>query len=161
MAYSTVPDLLFGSVPTPPEPEKWIERADEEIDSYVGRLYVTPIAFPATTEARPGMLLIKRVSAQLATGRAIMALDAGSQEDSLHQYAAYLIKESCKVLKSIADGDVTLDGIQMASPDDTTSAPQVYNVDESSAVEDFFSNFQAPSLADGDRPYWMYPYRGG
>lgn len=157
MAYSSVADLMFGSVPLPPDPDRWITAADEEIDSGVGRLYLTPISFPSSTEARPAKLLIKRVSAMLATGRAIMAIDAGSQENSLHQYAMYLIREARSVITAISTGEISLDGVQVASPEDATSAPKVYNIDTSSAVEDFFGHFQAPAWPDTDRPYWTYP----
>jgi hypothetical protein len=160
VAYSTVQDLMFGSVPLPVDPERWITAADEEIDASIGRLYVTPISFPGSTEARPAKLLIKKTSAMLATGRAIMAIDAGSQENNLHQYAAYLVREACKTIAAIASGEITLDAVQMTNPEDTSSAPKIYNLDASSAVEDFFGNFQAPVFSDADRPYWSYPYRG-
>lgn len=163
MPYSTAQDLMFGSIPVPADVDKWITVADDEIDAGVGRLYVTPLTFPGDTVSRPGMLLIKRASAMLATGRAIMAIDSGSQEDNLHQYAAYLVKQGCKIIEDIVDGELTLPGVQLVNPESATTAPKIYNVDASSAVEDFFSNFQAPSVLDGEPivPYWYPNYRGG
>lgn len=162
MAYSSPEDLLFGSIPTVGQDlQKWIDRADEEIDAVIGTLYVTPISFPASSEARPGQLLIKKISSQLATGRAIMSMDAGSQENNLHQYGLYLIKEATSSLRCIQEGDVVLPGVQTISPEDLTSAPKVYNVDESSAVEDFFGNFHASNLTPQSVPYWVTPRRWG
>lgn len=154
MPYSTPDDLLFGAVPPPQNLDHWIQVADDEIDASIGRIYVTPVAFPVSTEARPAKLLIKKVSSMLATGRAIMAIDAGSEEGNVNQYANYLIKEACRIIEAVSSGDITLDGVQMLSPDDTTSAPKVYNVDTESLVESFYGNFQAPPWPETDRPYW-------
>lgn len=161
MAYSTSNDLLFGSVPPPSDVDKWIQLADDEIDASIGNTYLTPITFPASSDARPSKLLVKNASAMLATGRAIMAIDSGSEEDGVHQYGLYLIKEARKVIDAIACGETVLTGVQLTGSDaDITSAPKVYNTDASSAVEGFFSNFQTPSFTDFDRPYWMYQDRG-
>jgi hypothetical protein len=162
VAYSEVGDLLFGSVPTVGQDlAAWVDRADEEIDAAIGNIYVTPVSFPSTTEARPGKLLVKKISSQLATGRAIMSMDAGSEESTLHQYGLYLIKEANASLKCIKDGDVILPGVQMISPDDLTSAPKVYNVDSSSAVEDFFGQFNTANRGPQGVPYWINADRWG
>lgn len=162
MAYSTTADLLFGGIPTVGQDlQKWIDRADEEIDAAIGTLYVTPLTFPASSEVRPGQLLIKKISSQLATGRAIMSMDAGSQENNLHQYGLFLLKEASAALKCIKEGEVILPGVQTISPEDLTSAPKVYNVDTSSAVEDFFGNFNAANSSPGNPPYWVTPRRWG
>lgn len=162
MAYSQVGDLLFGAIPTQGQDlEQWITRADEEIDAAIGNLYVTPISFPASSEARPGQLLVKKISSQIATGRAIMAMDAGSQENNLHQYGLFLLKEATSSLKCIQEGEVVLPGVQMISTEDLTSAPKVYNVDESSAVEDFFGNFNTANLGPESVPYWSTRPRWG
>lgn len=162
MAYSEVTDLMFGGIPTSGQDlASWITKADEEIDAEIGMLYVTPISFPGSTEARPGKLLIKKISSQLATGRAVMSMDAGSEDTNLHQYGLYLIREAMEALKCIKNGDVVLPGVQMISPDDLTSAPRVYNVDPSSAVEDFFGNFSGPGLNGSNVPYWTGLQRRG
>lgn len=162
MAYSEPSDLLFGSVPTVGQDlTAWIARADDEIDAEIGTLYVTPISFPSSSEARPGKLLIKKISSQLATGRAIMSMDAGSEENTLHQYGLYLIKEANAALRCIKSGEVVLPGVQMVSTEDLTSAPKVYNVDQSSAVEDFFSNFSGPNVNGQSVPYWSTINRWG
>lgn len=162
MAYSEVGDLVFGAIPTAQQDlTSWITRADEEIDAEIGTIYVTPLSFPMSTEARPGKLLIKKISYQLATGRAIMSMDAGSEENNIHQYGFYLIKEALAALKCIKDGDVILPGVQILNPEDATSAPQVYNVDSSSAVEDFFGTFNSPGLNGENVPYWTGLRRWG
>ena len=153
--YASVADLMFGSVPVPATIDTWLQAADDEIDSKIGHIYITPVSFPATSEARPGMLRLKRIAAMLTTGRAIMSIDAGSEEDAVHQYAMYLLREAQDGISELASGDVALPGVQLLSPASTTSAPQISNVDATSAVEDFYGNFVAPDVYQED-PYWSY-----
>jgi hypothetical protein len=45
MAYSSVEDLLIGKIPLPVgvDPQKYVDDATDEVDSYIGFTYVTPV----------------------------------------------------------------------------------------------------------------------
>lgn len=90
-----------------------------------------------------------------------MSLDAGSEENNVHQYGLYLIREAMASLKCIKNGDIVLPGVQLINPEDVSSAPIVDNVDSSSAVEEFFGNFRQPGMSGDVVPYWSGLRRWG
>lgn len=157
MAYSTVEDLLLGNIPLSQSfsREKFITDAADEIDSWLGPLYVTPFNMAESSPIkRHSRLLIKRISNFLATGRMILALDAGGEDTNLHSYGARLVKEAQEALQQLKDGQIHLDGAP--TPDGSLSAdsgPTIKNADKASAVDAFYARVMAP---DGAFPL---PYR--
>lgn len=148
--YSSTEDLLTGNIPVPSylDPMKFVQDAADEIDSYIGFVYQTPIDVGMTSNlSRPARLLLKRINNYLATGRLLQAAAAAQQDDNTHAYATRLITEALSALQGIAGGSVVLDGAPLvdgsedASP---VSRPVVNNEDEYSQVEAFYNRVTNP-----------------
>jgi hypothetical protein len=158
--YCITSDLMLGNIPIPTDAQKYVDLAAEEIDSKIGFKYATPVVVGSSPEERPTTLLLKKINAWLASGRLIMAKDAGGEDDQLHQYGFYLVNEAMAALNAIVDGSVVLPGATPATPDDNlSSAPIISNVDASSAVEDFACVFGSPAQQVLAQP--RYPYATG
>lgn len=148
--YSTIDEMLLGSVPPPLATvrQKFVDDAANEIDSMIGFIYKTPINMSEAednTVVRPARLLIRRVANHLATGRLIMAVAASSEDESTHAYANRLIRDALNVLNQIARGDLKLDGAELL-PDESgrVTGPQITNLDPHSHVEDFYDRLAKP-----------------
>lgn len=148
--YSTIEELLLGTVPPPPasERQKFVNDAGNEIDSILGFIYATPIDVSEDgTTVRPARLLLQRISNHLATGRLIMAVAASSEDEGTHAYANRLIRDALTALNQIARGDVVLDGAELLpSEDGRITGPQIANVDPHSHVEDFYDRIARPGI---------------
>lgn len=157
MAYCNTTDLLTGNIPTPAalDTQKIVNDAADEIDSQIGFVYKTPINVEDVVwnpVVRPVRLLLKRLNVNLATGRLVLAADAAGEEDKLHAYGWSLIREVNAALKSIARGDITLEGAELV--DDTfvsPTAPLIYNEDPESSVEAFYNRIANPSYSYAPR----------
>lgn len=160
MAYCDETDLLVGNIPTPAyiDKTKFVNDAADEMDSYLGLRYVTPIILnEADPEMRPSYLLLKRVNAHLATGRLILAAAAGSEDDNLHAYGQSMVNESLKTLAYLADlgnpaitGATTLEGVG-----EHEVGFLVKNADTGSFVDAFYE-VTNPTYVIEPRPrYWV------
>ncbi len=131
--------------------EKFIQDAADEIDSQIGFVYVTPVVLEDIDKTRPARLLLKRINAHLATGRLIMALDAGGQDDRLHAYGYSLIKEATAALAGIAKGEIELPGATPLNPSsgDEVKGIIINNLDPESNVEAFYNRVAAPGYSFG------------
>lgn len=148
MAYCETADLLLGNVVSKPaDQDRFVNDAADEIDSRIGFMYATPIVVGESAEQRPVKMLLKKINSWLASGRLIMALDAGGEDDQIHQYGLYLVSEAQKVLESITSGEIVLPGVDPASPDSTgiVTGPQYTTGDDASLVESFGSVFGDPA----------------
>lgn len=148
MAYAGVSDLLLGDVPlgAATDPEVWLERGAEEIDSRLGTRYVLP--FPATL-APHSVLLLKRINALLATGRLLMAIDGGNDDD-LHAYGRDLVLQANNELNQLVAGRLELDGAEVVDAVAGTRGPSIINQDAFSAT----AAFEAYTMA-GANAYWQ------
>ncbi len=157
--YCELADLLMGNIPVPSDAQKYIDQAADEIDSKIGMKYATPVVVDSSPESRPTTLLLKRINTWLATGRMILARDAGGEDDQLHQYGLYLVNEATAALNAIVDGSVTLPGATPVTPDDNlSSAPIISNVDNTSAVESFGEVFGNPASQALTAPRYPWAY---
>lgn len=148
--YCATTDLLYGNIPLPTgiTAQKFVDDAAEEIDSYIGMTYLTPVDINASELARPVKLLLKRINSHLATGRLILAVTANGEDDRLHAYGASLVTESLATLQAISDGEVTLIGAAPANADDVAvTGPMIANVDAESNVEAFYGRIANPWYA--------------
>jgi hypothetical protein len=161
MTYCESGDLLLGNVPVPSSAEKYIEQAADEIDSYLGLQYVTPVILDeANPKYRSGSLLLKRINIWLASGRLLMALDAAGEDDQVHQYAERLVNEALAALKMITDGSIVIPGAEPINPEtNKVTGPLASWADDASAVETFNDTFGNPA-ADATRRQTELPYRG-
>lgn len=155
MPYSAASDLLLGDIPLSAalDRTKFVVDAADEIDSYIGSRYVTPIDTSANTQVvRHSVLLLKRLNNFLATGRLILAIDAGGEDTALHAYGARLVNESLRALREIADGSVDIEGAVLHDPSYVGDpGPAIVNYDKTSAVDAFYSRVMVPD--DGPLPY--------
>ena len=161
MTYSEVEDLILGNIPTPANAQKYVDDGADEIDARIGFKYATPIVVGESAEERPVRLLLKRINNWLASGRLIMALDGGGEDDQLHQYGLYLVTEANKTLDQIVDGEIVLPGVDPASPSsEIVTGPQMTTGDAYSLVEGFGEVFgnQATQTLERLRPPAVYPY---
>ena len=157
MPYSAVADLLTGQVPTPSylDPQKYVTDASDEIDSFIGHIYVTPVDVTEVgTTSRPARLLLKRINNWLASGRLLMAASAGNQKLEINAYAEHLVREATQALNAIASGDVVLAGaIRLVTEEEVATGPLIHNVDAESNVEAFYDRIANPAYTFG----FMYP----
>lgn len=139
--YSGVEDLLVGKIPLPQtiDPAKYVQDATDEVDSYIGFLYQTPVDISNTsTVIRPVRLLLKRLSNQLASGRLILAMASGAEMQKVHAYGRSLIRDALDVLTQISEGKVTLISVPPLNTLSGTTAPMIANLDAESNVEAFY-----------------------
>lgn len=151
MAYCTKGDLLLGDIPMPSrygDGTRFVNMAADEIDGQIGHIYVTPIMIPSvpSPELRPAQLLLKKINFLLASGRIILDMAAGGEDESLHAYGRSMWNEATRLLNQIANGTIELIGIPKLDDEGTANnGPSVVNEDSESLVEAFYSRGQTPS----------------
>lgn len=146
MAYCVVTDLLMGSIPLPSgaQPQAYVDMAAEEIDAVLGSRYVTPIAIDVLDPAtRPAILTLKNINRKLATGRLILAADAGGQDETLHAYGLSLVKEAQTALLTLSASSDSLPGAVPIPTSGLTysSGPRILNKEPVSLVDGFYDSF--------------------
>lgn len=143
MPYSESTDLLTGQIPLPAyvDTQAYISNAADEIDAIIGMTYVTPVNLQETPENRASILVLKKANNFLASGRIIMAVDAGGQDSELHKYGQYLVREAEKIVRSIAEGQFILVGATRLNGEAGGSAPTIDNADPVSIVDAYYENF--------------------
>lgn len=154
-AYCTDGDLLLsGNLPVPAgfDKMKFVQDAADEINVAIGSLYKTPVVF-ATAEDQElyadTITFLKQLNARLATGRLIMALDASGQNQQLHAYGLFLLKEVKGFLQEIKDRDIVLEGAPVNDRDPhayDAPGPAVFQLDAFSGVEAFYGIVQNPVI---------------
>ncbi len=134
MAYAGTEDLLLGDISLggAVDPLVWIDRAAEEIDSRLGTRYELPLPITLTPHAQ---LLLKRINAMLATGRMLMAIDGGNDQD-LHAYGQDLVQTALGELAMILNGAIDLGGGVLVD-DGQAQGPSIRNQDAYSATAAF------------------------
>lgn len=148
--YSTVDDLMLGDLPVGSyvSKQKYVDDAADEIDSYIGHIYATPIDMSVGSPvSRPSRLLVARIARFLSTGRLILAIATPSQHQVLHAYGAKMVDEALAALNALAEGDPPLVGADPANPAKDvleSSGPLVSNIDTRSTVETFYQVFADP-----------------
>ena len=152
-AYCTPNDLLLSAnlpVPVGFDKQKFVQDAADEIDTSIGSLYKTPVSFDTAEDQETYAVTItflKQLNARLATGRLIMALDATGQDQQLHAYGLFLLKEVQSILAQIKDRDIVLEGAPINPRDPSVydePGPRVYQLDAFSGVEAFYGIVQNP-----------------
>lgn len=145
MAYSTEADLLIGDQTTiaPAVKTQFVLAATDEIDTYVGQVYETPIDIvdPGSVD-RSAALLIKKLAQHISTGRLLMSIDQAGEDNKPNAYAQYLLDDALATLRAIVDGDIVLPGaVPLQGPTDTsirTNGALVGVLDPYSQVESFY-----------------------
>jgi phage gp36-like protein len=143
MTYCGTDDLLVGSIPIPDylNPEKVVSDAADEIDTYIGFRYTTPVVLAETAENRPAILLLKRINSHLASGRLLMEAAASSENVELNAYAKRLVDEALAALIAIRDGEIILgDAPILPGTEASATGPMQYNKDSRSMVDAFYDD---------------------
>lgn len=151
-------DLLLGDIPigSGTRQEAFLQDATDEINVTLGGLYVVPFdvseAGPLSVRSRT---FIKRAAAFLATGRMIMAVDAGGEDTTLHAYGLSLVREALGWLAMITSGQITLDGAEPTPTNsDGNTGPTIKNTDAVSSMDAFYDRMMNP-----EKDMWVLPYR--
>lgn len=163
MAYCEAVDLIYGDIPmSSDEVSRRIAAASDEVDSYLAAWYVTPISPPANDpRARQTILTLKRITAQLASGRIITSMATGGEDTDVHAYGLMLLNEAHASLAQLATGTPDLPGAMKHQEDSSTVIPEselrgrVFNGDVQSEVDAFYGATTPGGLM---RPA---PYFGG
>jgi len=168
-AYCQVGDLLIGDIPTPAyiDKQKFVDDAADEMDSWLGARYVTPIVLSTSVPTqRPSALMLKRINAHLASGRLILSAAAGGEDTDLHRYGWQLINDALAALRSLVSGETLIVG---GTPADTTglatdagSLPVITNGDPYSQVDGFYEVLTPGQTSVNPAGYWPLglPVRG-
>ena len=145
MAYAESDTLLLGGIPAhnPAELLSFVNDAADEIDSYLGSLFVTPVTknSDGLPLGRPALLALKRINRYLASGRYIMARAASGEEDGLHTYGARLVREALDALRDMVSGKINFDAQKIVNPDDERKSPRMANAEAASNVDAFYSAY--------------------
>lgn len=161
MAYSAKEDLLTGDIPLAGkygDGTPFVNLAADEIDAQIGHLYVTPIVLEDVPANRPARLLLKKINNLLASGRIILDMAAGGEDDRLHAYGASMMKEAIDLLNAITKGQIVLTGAPLLqeAANDLNTAVSIKNEDPYSLVQGFYERYSQPMLPIVLNP--MRPY---
>jgi hypothetical protein len=165
VAYCTKDDLLTGDIPFSSkygDGTSFVQLAADEIDATIGRIYVTPVTFDLTNNpgSRVSQLMLKKINQLLASGRIVMDMAAGGEDDNLHAYGYSMWREAWTLLQDIVNGKYVLDTASGKIPTDVSNANtavSVHNEDGYSLVEAFYSGVPSvlgyPMAGKRIRPY--------
>lgn len=134
--YCAVDELMIGDARMDePVKKHYIEKASDEIDSYLSSIYVTPLPYSTADsgQLRRTSLILNQVCTELASGRAILGAAGSKQDDQVHAYGRWLVDRAHKRLDKIMSGEVKLDGTGVVRVDQSskTQGPLVSNMFES------------------------------
>lgn len=161
---STIPycastDLLYGDMPIQSQVNvsQYISNAAEEIDAAIGLMYATPVVTDSSAAQRPLKLLLKKINAQLATGRIITTVAAMQENEQVHAYGLMLLQSAQEALAQLASGNTDLPGLVPVN-ETTTQGPIIYNQDSESMVNSFYNMTSPDGLSVRPWPYGQ-PWR--
>lgn len=123
-----------------------VMRAAEDMDALLGFIYTLPFDTLKDHE----VLLLKKINADMATGRILLQLYGEGDGDALHAYGLRLVSEAESMLMKLANGEVDLSATRDATVDlDAQRGPRILNRDEESGV-DIFEN----AVLRSEPSYW-------
>lgn len=167
MAYCEKDDLLTGDIPLAGkygDGTKFVELAADEIDAQIGHIYETPIeiAVEGHPENRPSQLLLKKINTLLASGRIVLDMAAGGEDDRLHAYGASMVKEALGLLDLLTKQAIVLTGADKIESvdDDPNTAVSLIQEDPYSLVEGFYTRYGRTTVIPASLipPSPMRPY---
>lgn len=163
--YATAGDLMLGDMAlgTAVSPDKYIQEAEEDVDIAIGEVYEMPYDVASPDAVERTVILLRRITARLASGRLILAQAIGGEDQSLQAYGRHLIEEAEAVMNAIIDGRLEFEGPEPIVGATEYTGPTVYNHDKASAVDSFYEAFlphRGTSPPGGTGPVWA-PGGGG
>lgn len=138
MPYCDVDDLLVGDLRFGNDvlQDRFVLDAADEIDGALGVVYSLPIT-QAMVPAHSWKTL-KRCNAHLATGRLLMAVGVPGEEDAVHAYALFMLREGHELLAALASGQIPLPGVPQVPGQGDFRAPMIVQGDIESGVDTFY-----------------------
>jgi len=89
MAWAQESNMLLGDLETGHlDKTQYLEFAEDEINSFLGVMYVLPLP----TLSAHNALTLKVTQARLASGRLILAMAQGGEDQELHAYGRHLVE---------------------------------------------------------------------
>lgn len=148
MAYCSAGDLLIGDIELSStlSKESFLRDAFDEMNARLGFTYVLPL----TGLPVHAVTLLKMINARLASGRLLMSVAAPVEDNGIHQYGAWLIKEAYADLMAIVNGQIVLVGA-VSNVEPHPNAGTIVNHDAESAFEMFENNVTRAT------PSWWQP----
>lgn len=118
--YCSPNDMLLGDLQIPPsvDPSLYIDRASRDIDIAMGAIYEVPL----TSLTGRGALVIKSVSADLASAYLLMAQAQGGEDSVVNAYAMQLYQRAWDRLMPFRQGEPLEGGVLANPPDPSTGA---------------------------------------
>lgn len=155
MTYSAVGDLLIGDVSlVGVDSERYVVSAFDEMNSRLGYIYELPIVMDAGTA---GALTLKKINNFIASGRLILAVASGAEDNSLHAYGQSLLQQGYAELALVLNGSLPLVGADRILADTAVGGPEILSHDSASGVEAFEAEFYwKNSYAYNGRPKYRY-----
>lgn len=157
VAYCTKDDLLIGDVRLASkygDGSGFVQLAADEIDGQIGHIYVTPVIFDESTpekaaRVRPAKLLLKKINTLLASGRIVLDMAAGGEDDRLHAYGKSMHDEAILLLNAITSRKINLTDAPLLPDEDSreTTGPSMAQDDPYSLVEGFYTRYGVERLA--------------
>lgn len=140
--------MLIGKLTVSPTTDKaaYVCAAFDEINSRIGYLYTLPIVV-ANLEIQ-SQLVLKKINNFIASGRFIMAMAIGAEQQELHAYGASLVREGFAELALILDGSLPLIGAEASTGTVGDRFPETVNHDAASAMYAFEDEFFNESIWD-------------
>lgn len=148
MAYCSSTDLMLGDMLFSPgfNADTWIDRAADEMNAVLGRIYALPLPALSTTSG----LILKQTNALIASGRIVLDKAISSESETLHAYGKALLTEGQTQLESILNGEIVLPGlVRIGSTADNGSGPSIRQADSESPFDAFNK-----TVMGGDSWYW-------
>lgn len=144
--YSATTDLLVGDVTIDDAVKtRHVNQAADEVDSNLGFLYPTP--FTEGALSRPGWLLIQRLANFIASGRLLMEIDQGGEEQMIHAYGKSLLQQATDAMSLILSGAIDLrPGDDGSTEVPATNGMLIANVDDFSVVDKFYDYMAKPPI---------------
>lgn len=152
MAYCSPANLLVGDIPLAAKygnGTSFVDLAAEEIDSQIGHIYITPVVFDESTPAltakvRPQKLLLKKINILLASGRIILDMAAGGEDDNLHSYGKRMTDEALNLLGKLMNREIDLIDAPLLAEEEVrmNTGPSVIQEDDYSLVGAFYERVQ-------------------
>lgn len=127
--YCVTEELQFGNLKVQVEEgdkEHYIEKASDEIDSYISSRYETPISvnISASGSRRVASLVLNQICSELASGRMILSYAATAQDNQVHAYGRWLIERALDRVYRIVDGDLELPDVPYADGTESERPPR-------------------------------------
>lgn len=140
-AYCNEADLTLGDITIGPliDKQSFIRSAADEINLALGRQFVVPVTYQDIPANYLLKTFLRRVNAQLATGRLLMALATNIERDHIHTYAQRLVTDAQNALRSVLNGTINLPALVLLVQPVAAVPQQWSNQDEYSGVDAFYN----------------------